>query len=202
MKTAIITGDIINSRKLEAGWLDKLKTILATVAGKTKTWEIFRGDSFQIETPAEDALLDAIYIKAAIKSIKNADVRMGIGIDEQEIKPLALAEQNGLAFYKSGSAFDRLKQDKINLAIQTPNKAFDEDFNTMLKLALIIMDNWGAATAEVVKYAIENNNPVQAALAKITGKSQSSVSEALKRAHYTEIMALENLFRNKIKQLN
>ena len=77
---AVITGDIINSREISIEWLDTLKRALSGLTKVNLKWEIYRGDSFQIELDVEDALLNAIYIKACIKTLKNADVRMGIGI--------------------------------------------------------------------------------------------------------------------------
>jgi len=47
---SIITGDIINSRKLPSSiWLDGLKRILNAHGLQPKNWEIFRGDAFQLE---------------------------------------------------------------------------------------------------------------------------------------------------------
>ena len=63
------------------------------------------------------------------------------------------------------------------------------------------MDSWGQISAEMVKYAIENQNTKQDKIAKISGRSQSSVSEALKRARYTEIMELESRYRDQINKL-
>ena len=198
---AVITGDIINSRTLPTNWIDTLKGALGYVFDKNSKWEIFRGDSFQIELNAADALLNAIYMKACIRTLKHADVRMGIGIGKKSITSDKVTEANGEAFINSGAAFDSLKVDKVNIALKTPWIAFDQDFNLMVRLALIAMDSWGQISAEMVRYTIENQNTKQDKIAKISGRSQSSVSEALKRAHFTEIMELENRYRTKIDEL-
>jgi len=198
---AVITGDIVNSRALPDDWIDTLKSALAQLLSKKAKWEIFRGDSFQVELSPEDALLNAIYIKACIKTLKKADVRIGIGIGRKSIDSAKVTEANGEAFISSGLAFDTLKLNKTNMAIKTPWDAFDEEFNVAIRLALIAMDSWGQTGAEMVKYAIENQETKQDQIAKISGRSQSSVSEALKRAHYAEIMELENRYRNQVVQL-
>ncbi len=198
---AVITGDIINSRALPKDWISTLKDALEGLFGKNIKWEIFRGDSFQIELNAKDALINAIYIKACIKVLKGADVRIGIGIGNKSISAGKVTEANGEVFINSGSAFDNLKANKVNMAILTPWPKFDEEINLFIKLALISMDGWGQISAEMVKYAIENRNTKQDKIAKISGRSQSSVSEALKRAHYTEIMELESRYRNQITKL-
>ena len=198
---AVITGDIINSRALPEEWIDTLKDALAHLFSKKSKWEIFRGDSFQIELNAEDALLNAIYIKACIKTLKKADVRMGIGIGKKNVNSAKVTEANGEAFIHSGFAFDTLKTNKVNMAFQTPWPDFDSDINLFIKFALITMDSWGQISAEMVKYAIENKDTKQDKIAKISGRSQSSVSEALKRAHFAELMELENKYRMQIINL-
>lgn len=198
---AVITGDIVNSRALPEEWIATLKLALEHLLGKKSKWEIFRGDSFQVELSPEDALLNAIYIKACIKTLKKADVRIGIGIGKKSIDSAKVTEANGEAFISSGIAFDTLKLNKTNMAIKTPWPAFDDAFNFSIRLALIAMDSWGQIGAEIVKYALENQDTKQDKIAKISGRSQSSVSEALKRAHYTEIMELENRYRKQVVQL-
>jgi len=198
---AVITGDIINSRALPEEWISTLKGALEGLFGKNINWEIFRGDSFQVELNATDALINAIYIKACIKVLKGADVRIGIGIGKKSISAEKVTEANGEAFINSGSAFDALKTNKVNMAIITPWPKVNEEVNLFIKLALIAMDSWGQIAAEMVKYAIENQNTKQDKIAKISGRSQSSVSEALKRAHFTEIMELESRYRTQITKL-
>jgi hypothetical protein len=198
---AVITGDIINSRTLPGQWIDTLKKTLEDLFSKHVKWEIFRGDSFQIELEPSEALLNAIYIKACIKTLKNADVRLGIGIGEKNKDSSRVTEANGEAFINSGAAFDTLKVNKVTMAISTPWPKFDDDLNLMIRLALIAMDDWTPISAEMVKYAIEHQDIKQDKIAEISGRSQSSVSEALKRAHFTEIMELENKYRLQISNL-
>lgn len=199
---AVITGDIINSRTLPDDWIGTLKTALAGLVFKKKAkWDIFRGDSFQIELNAPDAFLKAIYVKSCLKTLKKTDVRIGIGIGKKSRNADKVTEANGEAFINSGVAFDTLKVSRVNMAVKTPWPKFDEDFNLSIRLALIAMDSWGQASAEMVKYAIENQNTKQDKIAKIAGRSQSSVSEALKRAHFTEIMELESKYRIQLAKL-
>jgi len=194
----IITGDIVGSRKVKDSWLASLKAGLKLISGRSNKWEIFRGDSFQVEVEAESAIRVAVYLKACIRANKPADVRMGIGIGTVKSKSKKLSESSGDAFTNSGLAFDGLKQAKVKLAIKTSSADFDEEINLLLKLALIAMDGWGIVASEMVKHALENENLVQSELALISGRTQSSVSEALKRAHFWDIMALDKLYRKKL----
>jgi hypothetical protein len=197
----IITGDIVGSRKIKDSWLLSLKTALKIVSDQNSKWEIYRGDSFQVEVEPENAIRAAAYLKASIRVNKPADVRMGIGIGDIKNKRKKLSESSGDAFVNSGAAFDSLKQAKVNLAIKTDSADFDEEINVLIKLSLISMDSWGVVAAEMVKLALENNNLLQSELAAISGRTQSSVSEALKRAHYTEIMEMDRLYRKKLNQM-
>ena len=196
---AVITGDIVNSRELSPDWILQLKDAFASLSDKTVKWEIFRGDSFQIESPVLDALWNALYIKACIRTIKGADVRMSIGIGEKSTSfSNKITEANGEAFINSGEGFDMLKSAKMNLIVKSPSVKFDDDLNLYFKLASIVMDNWSATSAKVVKHSIENYNEKQDKIAEISGRSQSSISESLKRAHFTEIMELEKKFREEV----
>lgn len=197
----IITGDIVGSRKIKDSWLADLKSALKQVSAQNSKWEIYRGDSFQVEVEPENAIKTAAYLKACIRVNKPADVRMGIGVGAVKSKRKKLSESDGDAFVNSGGAFDSLKQAKVNLAIKTDFPEFDEEINVMIRLALITMDSWGIVAAEMVKLALEHENLLQSELAAISGRTQSSVSEALKRAHYSELMDMDKLFRKKLNQI-
>lgn len=203
IKTSVITGDIINSRKVKNSvWLKSLKKTLSLEGKSPGTWQIYRGDSFQVEikNPAQ-AFLTAIRIKATIKSIKNLDVRMAIGIGEKKIMGSKITESDGEAFIHSGEKLETLKKEKQTLAIKTPWAGFDKEMNVCFRLALIAMDNWSPNSAELIKILINNRNITQKALAKRLGVSQPSVSERQNRSSYTEIMELEDLYREKINHL-
>ena len=68
----IITGDIVNSRKLSSKiWIDGLKKLLNTFGKNPVEWEIYRGDEFQLEIKnPEEALIMALQIKSYFKISK------------------------------------------------------------------------------------------------------------------------------------
>lgn len=199
MITSIITGDIINSRKSKNyEWIEKLKEVLNQFGKEPKQWEIYRGDSFQLEIPVKEALKAAIQIKATIKQNKELDVRLAIGIGEKEHQAKKITESNGSAFVFSGECFDQLK--KTGLAIKTNHKEFDESMNLYLDLALLTMNSWTPNSAEIVKLSLENPNKTQKELAKKLNITQSNVSARIKRSGFDEIMRLENHYRKFIKK--
>lgn len=199
--TSILTGDIINSRNVASNeWLPLLKNTFNTVGASPKTWEIYRGDSFQIEiNKPENSLLFAIKLKSTLKKIKNLDVRIAIGIGDKNNDYKNITEGSGAAFLSSGWAFDNLLK-KQNLAIAMSNKKLENILNTSLALASLTMDNWTVNSADFVTKYLENPNATQKIIAKELSISESSASERRKRAGLDEILQLEKLYRELINE--
>jgi hypothetical protein len=194
---AIITGDIINSRKGEVQtWLPVLKKVLNQYGQEPSDWEIFRGDSFQLSIAPKNAILAAFHIKSAIKQTKTQDVRMGIGIGKIKYNSNKTTESNGSAYIRSGECFESLK--KQTLAIKSDNSELDSILNIMLSLALLSANNWSSTVSEVIKKTIENANTKQKEIAQLLNKSQSGISEALKRGGFEEIMSLNNYYEKQL----
>lgn len=198
---SILTGDIVNSRKNnDTLWLQLLKEVLEDFGTSPKNWQIYRGDSFQLEIKnAEEALKAALKIKAKMKSSANIDVRIGIGIGKKEFNATKITESNGEAFVNSGFAFDNYLK-KQNLAIKTPWQNLDEELNIAFDLALLTIDSWTVNSAEVFKISLEKENATQNEIADILGITQGRVSERQKRAGFEPIMKLEKRFRKLINQ--
>ncbi|MEX0288400.1 MAG: SatD family protein [Flavobacteriaceae bacterium] len=200
--TAIITGDIINSEEIKASeWIPVLKSFLAQKGSSPEAWEIYRGDEFQIRLQAEDALKTAIEIKAIIKSIKNLDVRMGIGLGDESFKAARVSESNGTAYQRSGRVFEGLKIRKLNLKIATGSKEYDLSLNLMLKLALDFMDNWSPVSAEIVTLVMRYPQASQSEIAEKLNIQQSAVSQRQKRARLDLIHELLNYYSHSLSTL-
>lgn len=202
--TSVITGDIIKSRQLSDQdlWLNVLKTALSTLSSNASLFEIYRGDSFQIEvTDYKQSFKAALYIKACIKTVKGLDVRMSIGIGSKSHQGETVGESNGQAFIFSGETFETLKKEKQNLKLKTTNNQLNKELNLYFRLASISMDHWTVNSAEIVKRTLEHPNMIQAELAKIIGINQDAVSKRQKRAYLDEILELDELYRQKIVQL-
>lgn len=202
--TSVITGDIIKSRGQVTPkvWLNSLKETLSTLSSERKYWEIYRGDSFQIEI--RDMYLSfmaVIYIKACMKMIKGLDVRLAIGIGDKNYEGTDVTESSGDAFVFSGETLESLKKEKQNLRIRTKNYKINEELNLYFKLALISMDSWTVNSAEIVKLSIENPNESQSKLGKRIGINQNAVSNRQKRAQLEIILELDLMYRQKISSL-
>lgn len=210
---AIITGDIIASRKLvnQEKWLSPLKNIFSTWGKKSKDWKLERGDFFQVEiTDSAEVLIKALEIKALIKKvapvderkkISTIDVRLAIGIGEKTYTGESISESNGSAFIHSGEKFDLLKKENITLGIKSPWNSFDEEMNLYLKLAGTFMDKWSVSSAELVEIVLKEPNITQDEIGKKLGIQQSGVSRRWNRANVNEILEVEKMFKKKIKAL-
>lgn len=200
---SIITGDIVNSRKLSSEvWIEGFKALLRKF-GKTPTdWEIYRGDEFQLEIKQpEQALFVALQIKAYFKKLR-LDVRMSIGIGDKTYTGQKISESNGTAFLRSGEVFQLLKKQKVNLAVNSGNTALDADLNLKLRLASTFMDGWLPQSAELVLTAMQNPNLSQDGIGQLLGINQAAVSRRRKRAQYDLLLETENDFRQKIKNIS
>ena len=201
--TSILTADVIKSRRNQnVAWLEELKEVLTFFGKSPKYWQIYRGDSFQLEIEnCEEALFAALKIKSHLKSTINVDVRIGIGIGKKEFNTNKITESNGEAFISSGFAFDTYLK-KQTLAIKTPWQEIDEELNIAFELALLTIDSWSQNSAEVFKLSLESENKTQKEIAEILKITQGSVSERQKRAGFEQIMKLEKRFRKLINQKN
>jgi hypothetical protein len=201
--TSIITGDIINSRKSKAtkAWLNTLKSELNEYGKTPRNWEIFRGDSFQLEIKKpEAAVMGVLKIKARIAAIKNLNVRMSVGIGEKTYNASKITEANGDAFVRSGEAFEKLKASRQTIMITSPWTDFDYTMNTMLSLACITIDTWSVTSASFIATMLKYPNLPQKDIGKKMRITQSSVSERRKRSRYDEIMDMEAFYRYMLTQ--
>ncbi|NBC58073.1 MAG: transcriptional regulator [Bacteroidetes bacterium] len=197
---AVLTGDVVNSKNENTEvWLQMLKSTLELYGKAPRDWEVFRGDSFQLVVSKEKAILASIHIKSAIKQFEDLDVRIGIGLGKQNYKSNQITESNGPAFVRSGESFDTLK--KQQMILKSDNKTFDDTINLMLCLSLLTADRWSPTVAKIIKLSIENPNLKQKERADKLNRSQSSISEALKRGGFDEMMMMNNYYKNRVAEL-
>lgn len=197
MLIAVLTGDLIKSRNsTPKEWIDILKFILSRFGKSPKIWELYRGDSFQLEVEPKNALYAALIIKAHLKSQVNLDVRIAIGVGTKDYDAKKITESNGAAFVNSGHCFENLK--KNTLAIKTEKPELNETLNLMFQLASVTIDNWTPAVAELIELALEYPDYNQKQLAEVLKTTQSNVSQSLKRGGFDELSKLLSYYKSQM----
>jgi hypothetical protein len=192
---AVLTGDIINSAGHKTSeWMPLLKNFLQKLGDSPGIWEIYRGDEFQIRLAPEKAMEAAIQIKAQIKTIKDLDVRIGIGVGDEDFRGIGVSESNGSAYQRSGRTLNLIKEKKINLAIATGDPHLDDTLNLILKLGLDFMDAWSVVSAEIIVMALENPGASQKEVAQQLQIQQSAVSQRQKRARLDLVKDILNYY--------
>jgi hypothetical protein len=199
---AVITGDIVNSEQYPSSiWMPILKKVLNKYGVQPEIWDIYRGDEFQLKTSPLIALAAAIQIKAVIKSVKNLDVRIAIGIGDETYSGGRITEANGSAYKRSGRMFETLKEEKRTLALASGNDTQDHILNLMIKLALDFMDDWSTVSANTVAYTLEHPESSQEAMARHFKIKQSAVSQRQKRSRIQLLQELLEYYQLTIKQI-
>lgn len=197
---AILTGDIIRSKKIAAEiWLPILENCLSKFGEKTKSWDIYRGDSFQLETNVENALLATLSIITAIKQLPKIDVRISIGIGEKEYQGTSITTSNGSAFVNSGEAFEMLGKKKLGIKTSKINDTIQ--LQTELQLVRALTEKWTSNMCETIACLLDTPKLNQTEIAEILNKPQSQISRELKAANYYEIMEYIKIANQKFQNL-
>ena len=200
---AVITGDIIGSKKTETGeWMSKLKDYLGQWGDSPVAWGIYRGDELQLKTDITHALRAALHLKAIIKSIRGLNIRLSIGVGNETYTGATISESNGTAYQRSGRNLEQLKKEKVNLRLTTGDGNYDKTLNLMLRLALDFMDAWSPVSAEIVSAYLSNPTASQAILAKKFNIKQSAVSQRQKRARLDLVLELLEYYESTIDSIS
>lgn len=181
---AVLIGDIVGSRtRSPEEWLPVLEHALAHYSS---SFDIYRGDSFQLMVEVDKILEAYFYIKARIKTVGALDVRMSIGIGTIDYEAGHIKVSSGEAFVRSGEAFETLQKDLV--AVQSPWSDWDEMASHMLQLSVELANKWTNNMAETVAVSIANPLANQQELAALLNrKYQSQVSTELNKSNWLKI---------------
>lgn len=193
----VLTGDLIGSRHADpARWIPALKSALGHWGAEPRDWEIYRGDSFTLMVDGHAALLIALVLQATLLAEAKLHVRIGIGIGEVSWRSDRITESQGTAFERSGEAFDALKRSPLKMRTERPE--WDGEWEVTLGFASRAIESWTPSSAAAVATALLHPDCSQGEWAQALGKSQSTISEALKRAQFDEIQSMLRRFSTHI----
>lgn len=200
---AVISGRIVNSWKVNPNaWLFKLKQFFASFGDTPLKWEIFGGNAFLLRLNyPEESLFVAIIIKAIFRQVEDLDIEIKIGIGEAEASYEALRKMKGTAIsYTRWDESDKIPQ-KPAMLLCTGNELFDREFNLLMEFALLNMNQWSLAEAEIVELCMLFPEKNQQELAEWLRIRQSAVSQRRSRSQLDLLLRLDQYFRTKIKTL-
>jgi hypothetical protein len=201
---AVITGDLIKSRKIAVQDFDvirfHLEQILTYLAEKYDAeYDVYRGDSFQIIFPNMDySMKSALLIRLALKSVQTLgqkfDARVSIGIGSVDTQRTKLRSSTGEAFNLSGMGLDQLKGQK--LGIFTNSDKFQMRIALLVKFVDAKIENLTQVqTQALYEYLIDKNNNHDD-IAKRLNKSRVNTTKLLNMANYQLFSEFIDLFES------
>lgn len=213
-----ITGDIINSKQLDEEQRDivisEVQKGFMTISENVNFVfqpEFVRGDSFQcvhtkiIKTLQITLLFKSIFkmqasdsqtkdkngskiTRKSLRSYKNLDIRLSVGIGEIEYLKDKLSLSDGTALQISGRTLDTMKRKSQKTIITTEIEKLNKELEVELKLLDAIIDKWTPQSAEVVFYLLQNRKETE--IASILSISQSAVNQRKQTANWDAILLL------------
>lgn len=167
---AVLTGDVVGSRKLGTDRLEDLFECLDSAAARLAKWpgnagpdtiNRSRGDSWQLALSSPRfALRACLFIRAAIKSAdRQYDTRIGVGIGRtSRFDPGDVGASDGAAFQLSGAQLDdRSGHARFRIAIEGKLQSQDL-FSAVFALCDRISKDWTAAQARVMYHLLAPEN--------------------------------------------
>lgn len=199
---AVITGDIVESRRFEARELSfalqNLSEILNDLANQYDAkYELYRGDSFQVVCfKPEHALQIAVLIHLRLKSsIPSTSVRQSIGFGFGNVSRTKLTTSSGDAFVRSGTHLDKLK--KGLLTISTGNNANVTCINVLTRFLDNNLTRLTSNQSQALAIYLESfGNKSHKEIAEELGKGRVGVTKLLNAANYELVNDCIELLRD------
>lgn len=191
---AVITGDIVRSRRLSAAARQAVPQLLRTAA---QNWadvhpgslhggiHVFRGDSWQavIQHP-QLAMRFAVLMRAQIKAQK-LDTRVSVGVDTVDFIPNgSIPEGDGQAFVLSGRGLDALRNG-VHMCFAMPCLEKEGAMRLLCQLTDSLIESWTPRQALVMTRALTGFTIAR--IAEDLSLSQPSVSKYLWLANHIDI---------------
>ncbi|MDF3128233.1 hypothetical protein P0Y35_03390 [Kiritimatiellaeota bacterium B1221] len=212
---AVLTGDIVQSGKLEKGKLAEIQAFLKSAHSQLQELSenavvgslgITRGDGWQLALSRPDrALRSALFLRASLKAEFSVDTRVCIGVGRVERLVVSnIVESTGTAFELSGRGLDCLPEE-LYMELQTD--PLDKGLQRMVRLMDCVVQGWSSTDSRAVAgYLLGKTQEEIAAEGPLnpkTGKpvSRQSISKALFRAHWDTVTECVTYVENTICKL-
>jgi hypothetical protein len=175
---AVLTGDLVESKRLSTEQLDQVRANLRAAADEVKRWkrglmrgtpEFFRGDAWQILlTDPKLALRVALFLRTSLLSGNLGDTRVVIGLGKVErVNTKRISLSTGQAFTLSGRELDKLTQ-YFRMSIVLPEEArvLGDWLRIVGHLCDMLIGHWTSRQAEIIRAALALDDPTQAEVAE------------------------------------
>ena len=211
---AVLTGDIVNSRKLSADHSKKLQQRLKSAAAEFQsvfpgtvvgTLGITRGDGWQVALQKpERALRLALFIRAVVKSEFKTDSRVSIGIGTvNRLERDNIIESTGLAFERSGHGLENLDKGRRLVLHVEPGNPRD---HIIINLLDCLVSKWTDKESIAVAGALLNHTQdaiaASSPVSERSGKkpTRQAIGYALTRASWTAVRPCMEFFEDNLLQ--
>ena len=182
---AVLTGDLIKSRRSDTAAVEAAFDALrraATDFGQFRDVDLrftrFRGDGWQVLTPAHLVLEAMLFVLARLRADPSGiETRISAGIGAVEaIGTANLSDATGTAFFASGDQLDSISpKRKLTLG----GSGIDAMQVAIIDLAEFITDGWTAAQAEAVALSLQHPTHTHDDIAKALGITRQAVQSRL-----------------------
>jgi len=207
---AVITGDVVNSTKVEGSQyktlMDSLKASFGCISkqlGNTSSeikFNIFRGDGFQGVIPAPTAALHAsLIIRSSLRKAQPTnssfswDARTAIGIGTIDDLSKEASEGTGEAYRYSGRSLDQMETNQ-RLAVKTPWKAVNNEIESQAALLDAVIAKWSPSQAEIVLELLQGKSRKE--ISSDFDISQAAVHYRIKGSGWTGIEQFLQRYEN------
>lgn len=211
MLTAVLTGDIIGSRRMAAGerrrTLDRLDAALS-LSGLVEdpaplAKQFFRGDAFQLVLAAPRAgLAAALHLLAHLvpPEGRGPALRVALGLGDWERAAAAgdPGTWDGEPFRLSGRLLDGMGRPSRHLAVASPWPDVDAELAVSCQLADHVIARWTGEQAQVMKVLLGGQTQVE--VAAELGISQSAVAQRFGNAGGQALGALVARYRDLVEK--
>ncbi len=182
----VISGDIIKSQKIPKQQYDamlyQLEQSLRANCNKTTSWDIYRGDAFQLQLDKSEQLVTtAILIYLQLKSA-GYELRQSMALGHIDNPGTSTKTATGSAFTLSGQGLDKMTNQRFTFAIA--DQSVDESFKLNLALVDVLLCKITQKQANALYVYLTHTNNNHAALAKELNTSRENVTKLLNLANY------------------
>jgi hypothetical protein len=201
---AVITGDLIASRKAGSSATDLAMTAISDAARCfSAPFVRHRGDGWQVlVTQPELSLRFTLLVTARLRGLNAPLSRFAVGIDEIPMRRAqSLAAETGQAFVTSGEVLDEMPKRSV-FAIASMTRPLNKMTWAAARLADQVARKWTPQQAEAMVHALSPSEPSGASIAKSLGISPAAASYRLQGASWWDIKAVVAAFEHELGENN